>query len=83
MPGLRILHYLVDLGYSEPTRVYVILQQLNGDLKMEKILQSEEFTLDGLYYWYQNLDIKRPLVFVDEPIPPIREFFRSKGVRIR
>lgn len=83
MPGLRIMHYLVDLGYREPTRFYAVVQEPNGDLKINKIYQMPNASLELIYHFYQQLEVRRPLVFLDEPIPPIREFFRSKGVRVR
>jgi hypothetical protein len=82
MPGLKILHYLVNVGYNDPTQAYAVVELDNGDLQMAKVLQAPDMPLEYLLAWYSNLEVKRPIVLVD-PSPPVIELFRSRGIRIR
>ena len=82
MPGLRIAHYLIDFGYNEPTRIYAVVEKSNGDLKLEKILQQQGLSFEDLTWWWNSLDIKRPIVLA-EYLPQLAEHLKLKGIRVR
>ena len=81
MPGLKIAHYLFDVHYAEPTRVYAVVELPNGDLRMDKIYEMV-MTLAELLILYGHLEIRRPVVLI-EPHPRVIEEFRRKGIRVR
>lgn len=82
MPGLRIMFRLVDIGYSEPTKIYDILQNPDGTLKMVTLLSGFEMSLDDIAHYLLDQEVRRPIVLVD-PHPPFIEFFKSRGIRVR
>lgn len=82
MSGLRIAHYVVDVGYIEPTRVYAVVELDSGDLRMDKIYEARGMTLEELPIWYRHLEVKRPVVLADYH-PRVAEVFKSAGIRVR
>lgn len=82
MPGPKILHYLVDHHYSEPTRIYSVTEDSKGDLSMELRARFQAESIEHVAYALNSLDIPRPLVLVD-PHPLIVEHLRAKGFRVR
>lgn len=81
MPGLKIVHYVFDVHYAEPTRVYAVVEDEKGDLSMDKIFQHS-IPLAELPLLWQSLEVKRPVVLTD-PHPRVIEEFRAKGIRVR
>lgn len=82
MSGLRVAHYVFDVHYNEPTRVYAVVDVGNGDLRMDKIYEQNNMPLAELPLLWQHLDPKRPVVLMD-PHPRIMEEFKAKGIRVR
>lgn len=82
MPGLKIMFRLVDVGYSEPTRIYEILQDHKGELEMYKVFDQRNTSLQTLIMILQNFETPRPVVLVDAH-PPIMQELKARGIRVR
>lgn len=76
-----VIHYLFDVHYAEPTRVYAVSQLENGDLVMNKVFERA-MHLAELPVLYEHLEPRRPVILV-EPHPRVMEEFRAKGIRVR
>lgn len=82
MPGLRIMHRMVDVGFNEPTRIYDVVEKQDGRLDMQLLLEVQGLTLNDLAEYLKQQEVQRPAVLVDPDIRIIYEL-KQRGIRVR